>query len=108
MSREFMMKGTRFRGALLNACIGAMIFILLGSVWAVFGLWSLRGKGVLIIAVLLGLCLLLLLMIGIDTIRKVLRLPPDDLSMEMRERIARTKRWFGIVNVLQGIAIGAT
>jgi hypothetical protein len=103
-----MSEETRFRGALLNACIGALIFILLGSVWAVFGLWSLHGTGTLIVAVSLSLCALPLFVVTVDTIRQVLRLPPDTLTAERRERIARIKRRFALVNILQGIAIGAT
>ena len=103
-----MVEETRFRGALLNACIGALVFILLGSLWAVFGLWSLHGKGTLIIAILLGFCALLLFIACVDSIRKVLHLPQDLLSAERRERIAHIKRRFGLVNLLQGIAIGLT
>jgi hypothetical protein len=102
-----MIQETRFRGAILNACIGALVFILLGSLWAVFGLWSLHGKGT-IIAISSGLCALLLFIVSIDSIRKVLRLPQDILSAERHERIARIKRRFGLVNLLQGIAIGGT
>ena len=98
----------RFRGQLLNRCIGAVVFTCLGSVWAIFGLWSLHGRDTTLIACLLSLCAVLLLIVSINSIRKVLRLPQDVLSTEMRDRIARIKRRFGLVNCLQGIAIGAT
>jgi len=103
-----MIEETRSRGVILNTCVGALVFMLLGSLWAVFGLWSLHGKGTLIIAISLGLCALLLSVVSIDSIRKVLRLPHEILSADRRERIARIKRRFGLVNLLQGIAIGAT
>jgi MFS family permease len=103
-----MIEERRFRGAILNTCIGSLVFVLLGSLWAVFGLWSLHGNGTLIFAVSLGLCAFLLFIVSIYSIRKVLRLPQDILSTERRERVARIKRRFGLVNLLQGIAIGAS
>jgi MFS family permease len=99
---------TRFRGQILNACIGALVFTLLGSAWAVFGLWSLGSQAEPLIAIILALFVLVLLIVGISVLRKVLRLPQAALSSEMRERIARVKRGFGIVNLAQGIAIGVT
>ena len=51
---------------------------------------------------------MLLLVFSVNAFRKVLRLPQDALSPEMRERIARVKRGFGIVNAAQGVAIGST
>ncbi|MDX6614156.1 MAG: hypothetical protein QOD75_3342 [Blastocatellia bacterium] len=96
----------RFRGQLLNACIGALVFTLLGSLWAVFGVWSLGFKAEPLVAILLVLPFVALLISSVNAFRKVLRLPPDALSSEMLERIARVKRGFGIVNAAQGIAIG--
>jgi MFS family permease len=99
---------TRSRGQLLNTCIGAVVFTLMGSLWAVFGIWSLGHTGEPVTAILLALTVMLLLIAGIASIRKVLRLPHDVLSPEVLERIKHIKRIFGLVNVLQGIAIGAT
>jgi hypothetical protein len=99
---------TRFRGQLLNACIGAVVFTLLGSVWAIFGVWSLGSKAEPLVTIILVLPIVLLLIFSINAFRKVLRLPPDALSSEMRERISRVKRGFGIINVAQGVAIGVT
>ena len=59
-------------------------------------------------AIILAFSMLLLLIVSINSLRKVSRLPPDTLSSEMLERIARVKRGFRIVNVAQGIAIGVT
>ncbi|MDT4895146.1 MAG: hypothetical protein QOH25_223 [Acidobacteriota bacterium] len=103
-----MIQQTRFRGQLLNACIGAVVFTVLGSAWAIFGVWSLGSQAEPWVAIILALCVLSLLIVSINTLRQVLRLPPDALSSEMLERIARVKRGFGIVNMVQGIAIGAT
>src|SRR5438067_131287 len=91
VEKEFMIEETRFRGVILNTCIGALVFILLGSLWAVFGLWSLHGKGTLMMAISLGLCALLLLIVSVGSLRTVLRLPQDILTAERRERIARIK-----------------
>lgn len=101
-----MTEQTRFRGHLLNACSGAMVFTLLGSMWAMFGVWSLGSKAEPFVAIILGLLMLLLLILSINALRKVLRLPQDNLSAEMLERIAHVKRSFAIINVAQGIAIG--
>jgi len=103
-----MIEGARFRGRLLNTCIGAMVFTFLGTLWAAFGLWSLHGSGAPIVGLSLSLCPVLLLVAGISSIRKVSRLPQDVLTREMLERISEIKRKFGLVNTLQGIAIGAT
>ena len=103
-----MAEQTRFRGQLLNTCSGAIVFILLGSVWAIFGLWALGAKAEPLVAIILALSMLLLLIVSINALLKVLRLPQDALSAEMREHIARVKRGFGIVNAAQGIAIGVT
>ena len=100
-----MTQQTRFRGQLLNACIGAVVFTLLGGVWAIFGVWSLGFKAEPF-AIILVLPFVLLLVFSINAFRKVLRLPPDVLSAEMLEHIARVKRGFGIINVAQGIGIG--
>ena len=89
-------------------CSGVIVFTLLGSVWAIFGLWALGSKAEPLVAIILALSMLLLLIVSINVLRKVLRLPQDTLSSEMRRRIARVKRGFGIVNLVQGIAIGAT
>src|SRR5256885_2107698 len=93
----------RFRGALLNACIGALVFIFMGGLWAGFGLWSLHGNGTAIVAIPLAVFAGLLLVVSIGSLRRIKRLPPDNLSADMRERIARIKRAFGLVNMLQGI-----
>ena len=82
------------------------MFTLLGSVWAIFGVWSLGSKAEPLVAIILVLPIVLLIIFSINAFGKVLRLPPDTLSSEMLERIARVKRGFGIVNVAQGIAIG--
>lgn len=103
-----MTQQTRFRGQLLNACIGAVVFTLLGSVWAIFGVWSLGSKAEPLVASILLLPVVLLLIFSINAFRKVLRLPPDALSSAMLERIARVKRGFVIINMAQGIAIGVT
>ena len=103
-----MTQQTRFRGQVLNACIGALVFTLLGGAWAIFALWSLGPQAEPLIAIILALAVLLLLIVDIYALRKVLRLPQDALSLEMRKRIARIKRGFGIVNMAQGIAIGVT
>ena len=103
-----MAEQTRFRGQLLNTCIGAIVFTLLGSVWAIFGLWALGSKAEPLVAIILALSMLLLLIVSINSLRKVLRLPQDTLSSEMLERIAHVKRGFRIINVAQGIAIGVT
>jgi hypothetical protein len=99
---------TRFRGRLLNTCSGAIIFTLLGSAWAIFGVWSLGAQSGPLVATILAVFVLLLLVVSITAVRQVLRLPQDALSTEMRERVARVKRGFGIVNMIQGIAIGIT
>ena len=103
-----MAEQTLFRGQLLNRCIGALVFTLLGSMWAIFGLWALGSQAEPLVAIILALSMLLLLIVSINSLRKVLRLPQDTLTSEIRERIARVKRAFGIVNVAQGIFIGAT
>jgi hypothetical protein len=68
--------------------------------------WSLGFKAEPLVAILLVLPFVALLISSVNAFRKVLRLPPDALSSEMLERIARVKRGFGIVNAAQGIAIG--
>jgi MFS family permease len=100
-----MVEKMQSRGTLLNICIGAMIFVLLGSLWALFGLWSLHTRYSLSIAIPFGLCALLLLILGIISLRKVRRLPHDILSGERRARVTRIKRRFALVNLFQGIAI---
>ncbi len=103
-----MAEQARFRGQLLNTCIGAIVFTLLGSMWAIFGVWSLGSLAEPFLAIILALSMLLLLLACINVLRKVLPLPQETLSSEMRKRIGRVKRGFKIVNVAQGIAIGIT
>jgi hypothetical protein len=108
VGRTNMTSEVRYRGALLNTCIGALVLIFMGSLWAGFGLWSLHGNATVIVAIPLALFAGLLLVVSIGSIRGIKRLPRDILSAEMLERIARIKRAFGLVNTVQGILIGAT
>lgn len=96
-----------FRGQILNTVRGAMIFTVYGTVWAIFGLWSLGRVVEPIAAIAVALAALLLLITAISFIRKVVRLPQDVLSLEAQARVKRIKRAFGIINLIQGIAIGA-
>src|SRR5947209_2634541 len=95
------------RGQILNASRGAMIFAVYGTLWAIFGLWSLGAVGEPIAAIALALVVLLLLIATVKLIRKAVRLPQDELNVEAQQRVKRIKRAFGIVSAVQGVAIGA-
>lgn len=96
-----------YRGQILNTTRGAMIFIVYGTLWAIFGLWSLGRKVEPIPAIALGIAALLLFVVTIKLIRQTARLPQDVLSQEVQARVKRIKRAFGIISLIQGIAIGA-
>jgi len=96
-----------FRGQILNTGRGAIIFIVYGTLWSIFGLWSLGHEGEPVTAIILALAALLLLIIAINLIRKVVRLPKDVLSAEVQARVKRIKRAFAIISIVQGLAIGA-
>lgn len=92
---------------MLNTCIGAVVFTAFGSLWAVFGVWSLGRRGEPFVALILTLAALLLLIVAVKSLLQVSRWPQDALTPEVRARVMRIKRAFKIVNLLQGLAIGA-
>jgi hypothetical protein len=96
-----------FRGQILNACVGALVFTFYGGVWASLGIWSLGRRAEPTVAIILALALLLLVVANISYVRRVLRLPQDVLTPEMRARVKYIKRVLGIINLIEGVAIGA-
>jgi MFS family permease len=101
-----MFEPPRFKVYLLSAGIGAAVFTLLGTFWAVFGVWSLGSTWEPLVAIVLAVCVVALTIVIVRALREVKRLPQDDLNPEMRARVVRVKRAFGLVNVIQGVAIG--
>jgi hypothetical protein len=96
------------RGRLLSICIGALVFTFYGGLWAIAGLISLGMLDALVLVITLGLIMLFLLIAIVVTMRKVLHLPQEELSLVVRQRVSRIKRLFALINVFQAIAIIGT
>lgn len=98
----------RVRSQLISRCIGALVFTLLGSLWATFGMWALGSPGEPFVGIFVALTVFLLIVAALRSLRRVLAMPRNVFSSEMRERIARVKRGFVIVNMAQGVLISLT
>ncbi|MDQ6787377.1 MAG: hypothetical protein M3033_11280 [Acidobacteriota bacterium] len=93
------------RNRLNSTLTGALILTIAGSLWAIYGAWSLRGDGEPWLAIGLILIALCLFSVGFYLRTKVKQLPTVVASPALQKRNAWADRMFIIVNVIQGIAM---
>jgi hypothetical protein len=98
-------EASSLRDRLNGTLTGAQILTVAGSLWAIYGAWSLRGDGEPWLAIGLILIALCLLSAGFYLRTKVKQLPTVVASPALQKRNAWADRMFIIVNVIQGVAM---
>ncbi len=98
-------EASSLRDRLNSPLIGAQIFTIAGSLWAIYGSLSLQGDGEPWLAISLILIALCLFSASFYLRTKVRQLPTVVASPALQKRNAQVGRMFIIVNVIQGVAM---